>query len=449
MNASRGRGGTAPDWVEIWRWPLHVGMSGPLRYLHRDPVGAGTHWNGDQGTMAGSSTTTATPFVSKAPRLGYAPPLDGLRGWGMLAVMLAHGAHDVFASFAVSVDLFFVVSGFLITTLLLEERRSSGGIALKQFFARRALRLLPLLYLVLALTMLTALLVGSADLIRETLSDVIAGGTYTYHVVHPVGAEMVNGGYPETRPLVQLWSLSVEEHFYVVVVIALLFVLGRKHARNAVYAMVGVCIAAVLFVGGARLTGHVGPFLAWYQRPDALLVGVVLAFFNAHLPAELPKKVLLWLRRGALPAAVIGAFITFLGTAFAKPFGLYVPWNPEVGGSLTDGWYWGRFGYTTVTICAAFVTLSVARVPEGVVARFLSWKPILAVGRRSYAIYLIHVPLAIMLEAAFGKTVPALAALLYLPLLVLLVECAHKLVEKPIGRWRARLNSPNAAATGR
>ena len=171
----------------------------------------------------------------------------------MLAVMLAHGAHDVFASFAISVDLFFVVSGFLITTLLLEEQRASGGIALKPFFARRALRLLPLMYLVLALTMVTALLVGSSELIRETLSDVIAGGTYTYHVVHPVGAEMVKGGYPETRPLVQLWSLSVEEHFYVVVVIALLFVLGRKHARNAVYAMIAASILATHLVVGAAV----------------------------------------------------------------------------------------------------------------------------------------------------------------------------------------------------
>src|SRR5690606_34022983 len=103
------------------------------------------------------------------------------------------------------------------------------------------------------------------DLLDKAISDVIAGGTYMYHVVHPVHIELVGGGDPVIRPLLQLWSLSVEEHFYVFGVLIILFVVRRRWISQVMV----VFAAAWLFIGLARFTGHVGPRFAWYQRPDA------------------------------------------------------------------------------------------------------------------------------------------------------------------------------------
>ncbi|MHB1139039.1 MAG: acyltransferase family protein, partial [Microthrixaceae bacterium] len=173
-----------------------------------------------------------TRFISNANKLGYSPPLDGMRGLAMILVILVHASFRPFASLASMVDIFFVVSGFLITTLLLEEDRRSGRVSLRRFYSRRALRLLPLLYVVLIGTLLAVVAVDlvfdQQDLLDKTISDVLAGGTYMYHVVHPVHSELVGGGDHTIRPLLHLWSLSVEEHFYLFGVLVVLFVLRRR-----------------------------------------------------------------------------------------------------------------------------------------------------------------------------------------------------------------------------
>ncbi|MFZ4516945.1 MAG: acyltransferase family protein [Microthrixaceae bacterium] len=390
-------------------------------------------------------------FVSRAPALGYTSPLDGLRGWAILAVLFVHASYLTFGSFVAGVDLFFVVSGFLITTLLLEEDRSAGAVSLRRFYGRRALRLLPLLYLTLfgtlAVVLLASAVVDTGDLLTTTWQDVAAGGLYVYHVAFPVHADEVVGRAPEIRPFIQLWSLSVEEHFYLFGVLVLIVAVRLRRVRE----LCAVFVAAWVAIGLARAAGHVGPLLAWYQRPDSLLLGVVLAFLNAELPTELSERARTVLRRGSNVAVGVLAVVLFVGTAFAKPFKVFVPFGPEVaGGSLSDGLHWGRFGFSVVAAASAWVVLSVSRVPDQWLARFLQWKPMVAVGKRSYALYLIHVPLGVVLVELLGDRAPALAVLLYFPLLIGLTEAAHRLVEKPAARWRTRLavSSPTPSSDG-
>lgn len=386
-------------------------------------------------------------FISNADKLGYFPPLDGLRGIGIMLVILTHAAFKPFASFASSVDMFFVVSGFLITTLILEEGRRSGRVDVRRFYTRRALRLLPMLYMVLILTFLAVLAIhlmfNERELLDRTISDVLAGGTYTYHVVHPVHKELVGGGEAPIRPLIQLWSLSVEEHFYLFGVLLILLIIRFRKTK----ALVVGFLAAWLFIGIARLTGHVGPNFAWYQRPDALLIGVAVAFLNAHMPSSWSPRVSKIMGRVATAAVFVMVAVVLSGTYFAKLFGLYIPYLVPKGGSLHDGLYWGEFGFSVVSACVAILVLTLIRCRDHWLVPILSFKAFTAVGVRSYGLYLIHVPLGVLLIETVGRKSQALALLLYLPLLALCTEIAHRWVEKPAMKLKTRMSTPGASGT--
>ena len=397
-----------------------------------------------------------THFQSVAPKLGHQPPLDGLRGYFMVAVLFAHFNYANFASFAAAVDVFFVVSGFLITTLLLEEDRKAGSISLRNFYTRRALRLLPMLYIVIGVTVVAiwvAVQIHGSDsraaipegfsygeLWDMTKSDAIAGSLYLYHVIHPVGIEIVDSGFPEIRPLIQLWSLSVEEHYYVFGVLLTIFAVRRRLVKQLMVFFIG----AYVFISAARLFSYVGPRLAWYQRPDAIMLGVVLAFWNAHLPEGLSERFRRIAHHAASAAAVLFAATVFVGTGFAKPFGLFVPFSPAEGDTLSDGLYWGEFGFTICSFCAAVVVFTMVRAPDHWLRPVLSWRPALAIGVRSYAIYLIHVPLFVIL-ANLVPQYAVLAAVAYLPMLVLTTEASHRWVEKPLMRLKTRSATPARA----
>ena len=386
-------------------------------------------------------------FISNANKLGYFPPLDGLRGIGIMLVILTHAAFKPFASFASSVDMFFVVSGFLITTLLLEEGRRSGKVDTRRFYYRRALRLLPLLYLVLFLTLLAVLAIhlifDEKDLLSRTISDVLAGGTYTYHVIHPVHAELVGGGDAPIRPFIQLWSLSVEEHFYLFGVLLILMTIRLKKTK----VLIAGLLAAWLLIGIARFTGHVGPNFAWYQRPDALLIGVAIAFLNAHMPSSWSPRVARIMGHVTTAAVVIMVLVVLSGTYLSKLVGLYVPFLVPSGGSLHDGLYWGEFGFTIVSGCVAILVLTLVRCRDHWLVPILSFKPFTEIGIRSYALYLIHVPLGVLLIETVGRKSQSVALLLYLPLLALSTEVAHRWVEKPAMKLKTRLSTPGVSGT--
>jgi peptidoglycan/LPS O-acetylase OafA/YrhL len=208
--------------------------------------------------------------------------------------------------------------------------------------------------------------------------------------------------------------------------------------------------AAWVAIGAARLGGHVGPRFAWYQRPDALLIGVALAFLHARMPATLSPTAARRLRTGAWVAAGAVLAVMWAGTWFARPFGLFVPFLVPEGGSLHDGLFWGEFGFSVVSLGMCVVVLTVARYPDHPIARFLSWRGFVAVGVRSYAIYLLHVPIGVLMLETVAKVSEPLFLLLYFPVLAAATEVAHRLVEKPAMRMKLKLAEPGASgARGR
>lgn len=347
-------------------------------------------------------------FVSRAPRLGFVGGFDGIRGIGILMVLSQHSYSALSPSFAGIIDVFFALSAFLIVTLLLQEHRDNDAIDMRKFYARRGLRLLPSLFLCFAVWIVFTLLFDR-DRLGYVLQDVAAGALYVYNLVFPVGLAMVDPVAASHRSMDPLWSLAVEEQFYLLVAIVVV-VAVRK--RWMVQLAVGLCLLAA-WIGWQRWTGHTGPWnggvptnssvparglsLLWLSRYDSLMWGVGLAVLNARLPDPLPERWRRWLPRVGAVGLVVACCTMVLSSGVlksaAESVGLpapYVPMAPtEFDGDYT-GRYWISFGHTLTTLAILPAILAMVRCRDWWANRALSWRPIRFMGRMSYTVYVWH-----------------------------------------------------------
>ena len=244
----------------------------------------------------------APSFVSQAPKLGFVGGFDGVRGIGIMLVLAQHAYPLLFPSVAGIIDVFFVMSAFLIVSLLLQEHRSLHDINMRRFYARRALRLLPSAYLCLLAWVVVSLLFDR-DRLVWVLQDAAAAVTYVYNLVFPVGIEAVDPQAASQRSIDQFWSLAVEEQFYLMVAVTVLVCIRKRWITQLAVVMVAIAT----YIGLARLFGQTGPWpggptnssvparglsLLWLS-PD--FMGVALAVLNARLPVPLPEKWRVWL----------------------------------------------------------------------------------------------------------------------------------------------------------
>ncbi|MCO5317756.1 MAG: acyltransferase [Microthrixaceae bacterium] len=421
--------------------------------------------------------TTATAWESKAPPMGSVKPFDGIRGIGVWLVIIHH-AWAISDSISGYIDLFFVLSGFLITTLIFEEKRSTGGVSLRNFYGRRGLRLLPSLIVVLIIFWIPVPLFAP-----ELTGQVTAETVATLFYVHNIFFSPLLGSF---QYMGQMWSLSLEEQFYLIGAVATYWCIKRNWIRQMAVVLVGF----ILFVWVARALGHGGPGQFWFQRPDAIALGVLLAIINAELPPELPERALLWLKRAAWVALVAFVFSIFsssllveritgfyvpmypgeeeaaeqlgidpddppggdLGDAVADAIGAQVGVDPDdatkdealqianraiglVLEELPDGNYWVRWGFTLATASAAVLCLAFVRLRDDfALSRWLSARPLAYFGVLSYALYISHYQLFILMDPGFTggpKWVPIKLLAAYL-----VGAGLHRWVEKPAMRYR-------------
>jgi peptidoglycan/LPS O-acetylase OafA/YrhL len=335
--------------------------------------------------------------MERMGRLGHRPALDGLRGVAVLLVVLAH-AHvpGMEAAGGVGVCLFFVLSGYLITGLLLAEHDASGRVRFRAFYARRARRLLPALGSLLAFLLALRALTGMAD-IADTRSVVGA--------VFYVNNWQV--GHHNLTTLLHTWSLSVEEQFYSVWPMVLLLCLrrgGRALASRVALTAIGflLCIVGVYVAAGASLYSY-----TTFTGFAAVLGGSLLALRPLRLPSWCGWVAVVLIAVGSFMPPAIGVLAQFAGVVAGV---LAVSSGGAIGQALSGG----------------------------VVGYF---------GRRSYAIYLWHYPLLLMARSAPEES-RWLVRVLLIAATFLIAEVSWRFLEQPILRGGAlRHRAPHFKVT--
>jgi peptidoglycan/LPS O-acetylase OafA/YrhL len=362
----------------------------------------------DGGTTVIASTAMQ-PHGPKA-RLGHRPSLDGVRGVAIACVVLNHTVGYPAMGFT-GVDLFFVLSGFLITTLLLEEYAQNGQVSLGNFYRRRALRLLPALVAFLAVFLVYASVRGlvRGGTFDQALFGVAAGLGYFTNIA--MGIE------PSTIPyeLRHLWSLAIEEQFYIVWPPLLFFVLrGRKRLALGVLALAVVfsVLQQIRLVHDGAISQRI--VFGTDTRISSIAFGCMVALALA------------------LSSSARGRVESFARTVMPLTLACFLSLlliHPRV--SLFSAWVL-LFGAS----CALLIV--VALDSRSRLARVLSVSPLTFLGRISYSLYLWHVAIF----WAFGlHTVPELRDV---PALALSLACAlasYYLVEMPFLRRKLRLRS--------
>ena len=348
----------------------------------------------------------------RLPRLAG---LDGIRGLAALAVVLYHAGVAWLPAGFLGVDVFFVVSGFLITALLISEREQSGNTDLLQFWLRRARRLLPVLALVLIVTTAYAAFMLQDTLI-DHLREVLVAAVYITNWDQIVRGVSYFEMFERPSQLRHLWSLAVEEQFYVIW--PLLFAgLARLLRLRWLWCIV-IALAALSVLWMALLfTPGDEPSRVYFgsdARAFTILIGVAAAFvwkpwrrsWNAPL--------------GALTDALALAAMVGLGVIMA------------VGRHWSDWMYpWGLLATSFATILlVAFVIR-----PGSLIGRALEAAPLRWMGERSYSIYLWHWPVLLALQWEFNF-VPntILTVAVGLAATFMLAELSYRLVERPMRR---------------
>jgi len=330
----------------------------------------------------------------------YVKSLDGIRGVGILIVMFGHYAAGFskwagvrFFGLSLTIDLFFVLSGFLITTLLLEEWSKTGGISMRNFYVRRGLRLLPALFGLLVFVLVVVALTTAAGEPwlpwKLTVAEVAAAALYLYPAVMVAkGGEIF---------LFHLWTLSVEEWFYFLWP-ATIGWLGLRRGRRGLPGLLVVMVFAYIVCFALRAAGGRDglSLLVTALRPDSLVAGSLLAFvirWTKEFPHERRHRGLQWLSRVGL-----------VGFVYFSWFALY-PIAPQPDGvSYSD--HYARYhelafqswNYRFGLICAALTIMHLLVVPDGWLTKVLSWRPFVYLGVLSYALYLWHQPLFLLVN---------------------------------------------------
>ena len=317
--------------------------------------------------------------------------LDAVRGVAILLVLGVH-SNQLLPSGDLGVDLFFVLSGFLITSLIVSEHARTGGVSLRSFYARRARRLTPALAVMLTVYVTLA----GASL------AVLFGATYTSNIAQAFGGQFDQEG------LRHLWSLATEEQFYLfwppILVVALRRdVRPRRLAGGLlVYAVAAMVYRDLLLLGGA------GAIRLWFSpdtHADGLALGCAAAIAYMHgLIRPSP--------RSAAIAGIVGAIIV----CFAWPSGLFF-----------------SVAQPSFVACATLLLIVVATDPAAKVGRILDRKLLRSLGKISYGLYLWHWPIFVAVGWVAG-----------LPIALVVSLISYRYVERP---FLATRSTPAGDAT--
>ena len=328
----------------------------------------------------------------------YIASLDGLRAFCAFAVILVHTAPSVFPNGSIGVDVFFVLSGFLITRLLLREYRSRGSVDLARFYIGRSARLWPAVLTLIAAWCAVAVVFWDPSAVKEQLSAGLWSGLYVMNWVRAL-THWPQGSFGHT------WSLAIEEQFYLLWPLILSFLLRQKLAplgSGVLMLIVGIVAwrAGLAFTGASPERLYNG----FDTRADSLLVGCLLG-----TAPEAARVFRLARRSWPLPAALL-----LLATLL-----------PHAESAFNICW--------TLVVIAGLSAWLIAGLTVASSAPVLSHPWAVYLGKISYGVYLWHYPISLQAIGHFHLT-PLTAPLVVTGLSVICAAGSYHLIELPIRR---------------
>lgn len=347
-----------------------------------------------------------------AERPAFRPDIEGLRGVAILLVVLFHARLGALAGGFVGVDVFFVLSGFFITGLLVREREATGDVRLTEFYGRRVLRLLPALLVVLAATL------GIVFALYAPIDRPFVAGTARAVALHAGNVEFARGALnyfgSSDNPLLHTWSLAVEEQFYLVwplllvVLVPLLLRDDSDHATARRRTTIAIALAGLASLAASLVLTRTSQPWAFYGMPTRIW------------EFALGGAVWLALADRAPPSARAGMALQAMGLAAIVIAALsYDRATPYPGAAALA---------PALAACALLV--GGAAAPESVVSRVLSLQIFRWLGRVSYAWYLWHWPL-VGLGEVLDPSIGVAGRVAWSAFALLLAWLTYRLVEQP------------------
>jgi peptidoglycan/LPS O-acetylase OafA/YrhL len=353
-------------------------------------------------------------------RLGHRPALDGLRGVFIFLVLTVHAGVPFMQGGGLGVDGFFALSGFLITCLLLQEWQQYGSISLRRFYFKRALRLLPALYALLAVVGLITLLFLTGEGAVATGRAMIVSFLYCTNLAplffqdYHIGLGLMN----------HTWSLALEEQFYLVWPVLLIGLLALRPTGK----QLAMCIGALVALGPLWRVWIISTgsdalyYLGSDTRADTLLIGCTLGALAAG-----------GMIRPSAPAARLTRWMALAGIAVIAYLVVDPSWHSTT-------WFAYYLAAPITALCAAASLLHLVVSPKGRMARLLSWKPLVQLGVVSYGVYLWHNPVFHLVRTGSNGWLDLPMQFTRLVLTAVLVIVSYRYIERPMLRKKARLS---------
>lgn len=365
---------------------------------------------------------------ARSAAVPYAPGLDGLRAIAVLAVLVYHLELPWAGGGFLGVEVFFTLSGFLVTQLLVGELRARGRVDAKAFFLARARRLVPALVACVVATVVVYRLLLPGD-VGELRADALASLAYVqnWHLV--IAGVPYGEAFARPSPMLHIWSLGVEGQLYLIWPLLFVGVLAMVARRRAaafalLLALSSAVVMALLFDPDSNIRVYYGTD----ARASGFLVGAALALVYGP---EAWSRRLTGPRRTIIDVAGLAALVALL-VAFTAA-------------SEFDTDLYTHGGFLRTGLLAAVVVVAAAR--SGIVGAVLGRGPLIWLGRRSYGIYLYHWPIFVLTRP--GIDIPAPAWLVDTGRIVatlLVAELSYRLLETPIRRGAIRTMLARARA---
>jgi len=339
--------------------------------------------------------------------LKYRPEVDGLRAIAILPVVFYHAGLFGFSGGFVGVDVFFVISGYLITSIILTERRAER-FSLQRFYSRRIRRIFPALFVMMAVIYPIAfVLMGPFEMAEFSRSVVAATVFLANAFFYDISGYFATAA--EVKPLLHTWSLAVEEQFYLIFPMLILLTWRGKEKRQVTL----FAVLALLSLGLAQWDIAQGKsdraFFMLQNRFWELMVGALAAYWLASPRGRTLRE------EGRFRHAAVAGLALILIAVFAYDNETPFP------------------GVATLLPCLGAVLVIAFATPQGIAGRILGWRPVVFVGLISYSLYLWHVPLLVFTRIGTGRADTAL--MLGVCALAFVCACLSlRYVERPVRR---------------